>query len=502
MEKIKELLNNIDKKKIIIILSSIILLVVILLLLIYIFVGNKFEINKEEIILDIKNKTTETIYTTLKSKESNKVTFTSTNENIATVDKTGKVTSVSIGETTVTVRYEEEVRTVKIIVVENIEEVKTTNKGSVDEPNKDKTPNDKTSNVTTDKNDTTTNNGDKPGENVSTLSTQENENNVTTGVTRLSITETMIYLNVGKSKKLTLTVYPKTLKDAEITWTSSNKDVAIVDEEGKVTGINKGTAVITAMASNGKKTTCVAKVLMSQESDEPLIIPANSKRFTYDKYNDLKYYLYIPNDVLGGKVKTVSLVVYLHSYVSNAIYDYLPSSIKGGTEYPAIIVIPELNAYKWHDIADKVVNLADYISDTYNINKNKISITGVSWGGNGAIEVGTKFDSYFSCIVLVGGGGYNTSKYIYPSPNLNIPVWGFGDSGGITGPTTEALINNIKGNGRVARYTLSKEGHSSVGSVAYKDCKVIDWMVKQDKRYPAKSINHECPITKRIRKDV
>ena len=44
-------------------------------------------------------------------------------------------------------------------------------------------------------------------------------------------------------------------------WTSSNPDVATVDEDGNVTGLSLGEATITVETSNGKKAKCKVTVV-------------------------------------------------------------------------------------------------------------------------------------------------------------------------------------------------------------------------------------------------
>ena len=50
------------------------------------------------------------------------------------------------------------------------------------------------------------------------------------------------------------------IKNSEITWKSSNRDVAIVEPDGRVTAVGYGKATITAETSNGKKATCVVNL--------------------------------------------------------------------------------------------------------------------------------------------------------------------------------------------------------------------------------------------------
>ena len=42
--------------------------------------------------------------------------------------------------------------------------------------------------------------------------------------------------------------------DKNVTWSTSNKSIAIVDSSGKVKGVAKGTATITVKTKDGSKT--------------------------------------------------------------------------------------------------------------------------------------------------------------------------------------------------------------------------------------------------------
>ncbi len=77
----------------------------------------------------------------------------------------------------------------------------------------------------------------------------------------LNNTEALIYK--GKTKNLKATVYPTEAADKAVTWTTSNSKVATVSA-GKITGIDYGTATITAKTSNGKTATCKVTVLVEE----------------------------------------------------------------------------------------------------------------------------------------------------------------------------------------------------------------------------------------------
>ena len=82
---------------------------------------------------------------------------------------------------------------------------------------------------------------------------------VTVGSVKLNQRE--VAVNKGKTVTLKATVYPSTLTDKTVTWTSSNTKVATVSSKGKVKGVRTGTATITCTSNaTGLSTTCEVTV--------------------------------------------------------------------------------------------------------------------------------------------------------------------------------------------------------------------------------------------------
>lgn len=78
-------------------------------------------------------------------------------------------------------------------------------------------------------------------------------------VTAVSLDRTKATIKVGKSLQLTATIEPSGATDQKLEWTSSDSDIAIVTD-GRVTGVAPGEVTITVKTTNGKTATCTITV--------------------------------------------------------------------------------------------------------------------------------------------------------------------------------------------------------------------------------------------------
>ena len=87
--------------------------------------------------------------------------------------------------------------------------------------------------------------------------------NVVKLVSGIVLSESEMTLNEGQSAQLTATVLPDLASNKTLSWSSSNEAIAIVTQEGKITAISKGTAIITATSTDGSNisTSCTVNVV-------------------------------------------------------------------------------------------------------------------------------------------------------------------------------------------------------------------------------------------------
>lgn len=86
-------------------------------------------------------------------------------------------------------------------------------------------------------------------------------------VKKIELSEVEATINTGNTMTLSVSISPEDATDKSVTWTSSNPQVAVVDN-GVVTGINTGTVQIIATANDGSgvSDTCVVTVVVPVSS--------------------------------------------------------------------------------------------------------------------------------------------------------------------------------------------------------------------------------------------
>ena len=164
-----------------------------------------------------------------------KLAYESSDESVATVDETGKVTAVANGECTITTYVtakaeDAEASELSAVVVEAADSEETDD--SVATMPEDLAAMDSAFGV------------------VPEDLKAETKVTVTTNVESITLDKTEGVLTVGNTVTVTATVTPDTATNASVTWSSSDETIATVDSEGKITAVAPGTATITATSDS------------------------------------------------------------------------------------------------------------------------------------------------------------------------------------------------------------------------------------------------------------
>jgi len=115
----------------------------------------------------------------------------------------------------------------------------------------------------------------------------------------INFNKTSMELYEGKSEKLEVTFTPADTTDKNVTWTSSDTNIATVSNNGTVTAVSRGTATITATTSSGQTTSCEVNVKREIGS-----IILNKYTLNLEKGNSEKLIVTLPSDSDGDKTIT------------------------------------------------------------------------------------------------------------------------------------------------------------------------------------------------------
>ena len=245
-------------------------------------------INLNKSLLEMVEGDTETLTATVSPDDATDktITWTSSKEGVATV-KDGVVSAISAGETTITAQAGDKASTCKVVVAKRIIAVEsiTLNKtdlnlikgneeslvatikpddasdksviwtsnapsiASVDETGKVRALNGGNATITA-----------KAGDKTATCAIT-----VTVPVESVSLNKVALTLTKGESETLTATVKPDDATNKKVTWSSSDDTIVSVDQNGKVTAVKGGEAIVTAKADE-KTATCTVSVFVPVES--------------------------------------------------------------------------------------------------------------------------------------------------------------------------------------------------------------------------------------------
>ena len=164
-----------------------------------------------------------------------KLAYESSDESVATVDETGKVTAVANGECTITTY---------VVADAKDADASELSAAAVEAADSEETD-DSVATMPEDLAAMDSAFGVVP-ENLKA----ETKVTVTTNVEGITLDKTEGVLTVGNTVTVTATVIPDTATNASVTWTSSDEAIATVDSEGKITAVAPGTATITATSDS------------------------------------------------------------------------------------------------------------------------------------------------------------------------------------------------------------------------------------------------------------
>lgn len=424
--------------------------------------GFTLSVDKKSIKLDLTNKKEEKI--NVKTNSKSIVYFSSKNRNIATVDKNGLVKAVGEGSTEITISCQNQ----KIICTVNVTKG-TTNVDSKKEEISPKIP-------------------EQPTPKVPEQPTPTQQPSTQPSITNIQISNTELELSaqLQRTYQLSATATPASFQ-SEIAWRSSDENIVKVDNTGKITVQGIGSAEVIATAG-GKNAVCkVTTKDISGFRKYYYNLSSNTVSTTKKASNDLGFCLSIPKFEKLKNLDKYPLIIYLHGSGTsslNAVYssNTVPTNYAKQSKYAAIFIFPYASSsMKWLNEESKIKGLIKYSISNYNVDANRVGLTGFSNGGTGTLAIGLHNPKLFSSIAAVSPfADYNTecTSYIKNSPP-DYPVMLYGSSNDRTEYTANFIYTKLKNkNCKVQKY-ITDYSHAANRTYAYTTKDVISWMLQQ-----------------------
>ena len=198
-----------------------------------------------------------------------------------------------------------------------------------------------------------------------------------------------------------------------------------------------------------------------------------------------KYLLYVPDDYANDKEKEYPFILFLHGGgekgddLSRVKLEGLPNIIENKKDFPFIVASPQCpEGERWTPL--KLNSLLEGIVEKYQVDKDRIYLTGLSMGGNGSWELAASYPHWFAAIApICGGADVRRVRAI-----KDIPVWAFHGMRDNVVPIERTLelvraLEKVDGN---IKFTVYPEAGHDSWTQAYNSPELWEWFLKQKRQ--------------------
>lgn len=195
------------------------------------------------------------------------------------------------------------------------------------------------------------------------------------------------------------------------------------------------------------------------------------------------YLLYLPESY-GEEKKTWPLMLFLHgagergSDLQKVKVHGPPKIVEKQRDFPFIVVSPQCPSGDWWDEKlDVLTNLLDDIVARYDVDTDRVYLTGLSMGGYGTWALACKHPERFAAIAPICGGG----KHFLGYRLKNTPIWAFHGAKDRVVPLekSEEMVGAVNSRGGNAKLTIyPNAGHDS-WTQSYENQELYDWLLEQ-----------------------
>ncbi len=211
------------------------------------------------------------------------------------------------------------------------------------------------------------------------------------------------------------------------------------------------------------------------------MIEAKKTIVTTERKVSYNYYISKPKNIENKKLP---LIVFLHGLdergddVEKVKIHGIPKLFEKDNDFECITVSPQCPGDSiWTAEIRTLKTFIDDIVKEYNIDENRIYLTGLSMGGYGTWYMAMTYPEMFAAIAPVCGGGLPWYAGV-----LKMPVWAFHGAvdSVVSVEESKNMVREINKTGGNAKLTVFENVDHDSWNYAYTD-ELIEWILKQHK---------------------
>jgi predicted peptidase len=202
-----------------------------------------------------------------------------------------------------------------------------------------------------------------------------------------------------------------------------------------------------------------------------------------------KYALFIPLHYKSTQAYPV--IIFLHGLGeggndahANLKVGLAPFIQRNVQEFPFICIFPQSEDGYWDEnspAAGDVIAELDAVAKKFNIDQDRVTLTGLSTGGYGTWAIGAKNKNRFAALVPMGSSA-DPAKFA--DQLINMPIWAFHNSGDAAAPCSNdsTMYNRLNTLGsHDCKYTEYPDSGHDCWDTAYGDGELFSWILQQSR---------------------
>jgi len=198
-----------------------------------------------------------------------------------------------------------------------------------------------------------------------------------------------------------------------------------------------------------------------------------------------RYLLFLPRSY-GYEPQKWPVILFLHGVGENGsdlakVKVHGPPKIaESQKDFPFIVVSPQCpKGRSWVQQSEVVINLLDDLETRYDMDPQRIYLTGLGTGGEGVWSLACDYPERFAAIAPICGWG----ERLLTKKLKDVPVWAFhGENDKVIGvEKSQGMVDAVNRYGGSAKLTVYPEGGHDAWTQTYENRKLYDWFLRHSK---------------------